>query len=441
MISQVSLLEVVAVLAAGLIAAAVVSRRSMAAAFVLACAFIPYPVSFVGKSPFGIVTAVGLFGVALIAYIFLQRNHDGLDGSLHRMAYSHVLFSVVIATSALLSHESFRGTSNAARTQIVAIVGCFWVGRFFATREEGALSTAMVACGVIGAAAAVEQVFRVDVASTILPAQLHFPLVDPGPSFRYGLVRSRLGFYHASELGRLLVVAFALVIGSTARGSNRRLWLGVAMTAGLIATLTFQAWAAAAIAILVLVAVLPGARVRLAVGLAATLAVASFGIFPPATRLIEGRIDPSGSDLAEYRLRAALVPVSVDRAVHGPFFGSGPGTFNLQNLTAVIEGKRTVLVGDSTYATLLVETGAPGLIAFLALAGAALAYFYERRHQPVAGAAFGGLVGWLFIGLAVDLLASDQALAAVWLLIGLAAGSTKAIETSKPGLVSEAASG
>jgi O-antigen ligase len=267
----------------------------------------------------------------------------------------------------------------------------------------------------------------------------HFPLIDPGESFRNGLVRVRVGYYHASDLGRVLAVALPfLLVAATRKRPSTWLRVGTALVViAVILTWTFTVWLAIGVSLVVFAAA-STARGRGAVAgftlLAVVLVIAVGG---PVNQLVESRVHPTGSSLSEAQYRLALVPASIQYADSHSLLGSGPGTFNLDRIGYPIDGVETLLVDDNTFTTELVEVGYPGAVLFaLALAAFSVAW-WKRRRSPLYAAALASLVAFVLCSATIDSLARDAPLLAVAVLFGVATGAAE----SDPDLTQISAAG
>ncbi|MFZ0665648.1 MAG: hypothetical protein WAM97_07820, partial [Acidimicrobiales bacterium] len=244
----------------GIVGLAVAFRwATLAPAVVLfACAVIPYPVSFVGKTPFGVVTAAGALAVLLAITAFLLRESGVmLKGPPLETGVKVLLVWIVwIAISAAASFDP-KLALNDARQLLFAFPLAYVVGRFFGWNRPMALKFCYGAIIGVAVLAIIQAATGFDPIKLIpTGAQGHFPLVDPGDSYRNGLVRVRVGFYHASDLGRVLAVALPLLLVAAVQ-KGAKLWLRIGtvlVVAAILLTLTFSAWFAAVVALLLFAA-------------------------------------------------------------------------------------------------------------------------------------------------------------------------------------------
>ncbi|MFZ0665140.1 MAG: hypothetical protein WAM97_05250, partial [Acidimicrobiales bacterium] len=146
------------------------------------------------------------------------------------------------------------------------------------------------------------------------------------------------------------------------------------------------------------------------------------GVIGPASQLIEARLHPTGSSLAEQELRLALIPASVDYADNHKILGSGPGTFVVERVLYPINGTETPLVDDDTFTTELIEVGYPGALLLVAGLGVLGFGWWKKRRSPLYAAALGSLAAFVVCAATVDTLVRDAPLIAVWLIIGVATG-------------------
>ena len=397
------------------------------AVVLLLAALIPYPVSFVGKTPFGVVTAVGALAILLAVAVLILHEAKSLRGP-GMEAGSKVLL-VWIAWVWLAAATSFdpKLSLNDARQLLFGLPFAYLGGRFLGWNRPLALRLCYLAVIGIAVMAIVQFATGFDPIK-LVPSGAHFPLSDPGESYRNGLVRVRVGFYHASDLGRLLATALPLLVLAAAR-RGARMWIRVGtglVVIAIILTFTFSVWVAAAVSLLVLAAAgaSRGRAASLALGVLAVVLVV--GLAGPASQLVEARLHPTGSALAEEELRLALVPASIDYANTHRLLGAGPGTFVVLRIIYPINGVGTLLVDDDTFTTELVEVGYPGAILFvLGLAALGLGWWRKRR-TPLYSAALASLVAFVICSATVDSLARDAPLVAVWLLLGVATGAAEA---------------
>jgi hypothetical protein len=398
---------------------------STPAVILVLVAVVPYPVSVIGKTPFGVVTAAGLVAVPFVLAGFVLREKLGTTGLSDPGIRILLVWMVWCAVSAATSFDP-KDSLDYTRQILFSLPLAYLAGRVFGARKPAALRYCLGAVVVIAALAVVQAATGFDPIRLIPSNALaHFPLQDPGEAYRYGLVRVRVGFYHASDLGRVLAVSFPFfVVEGTRRDSPLWLKLGAGLTAvALILTLTFSDWIAAVLGLIVLVAASQVSRRYAGVALAVIVVVMAVGAGGAASQLIESRLHPSGSSLAEKNLRLAEVPASVDFADSHRLLGAGPGTFNLLNLGYPINGVETPLVDDNSFTTELVEVGYPWTILFAGGLSVLAIGWWRRRRMPYYAAALAGLSAWLVGAATVDPLARDAPLLAVWLLLGVATGA------------------
>lgn len=416
--------------AAGLAVWRFLARRPeyLPVAIIGVAGLVPYPVSVVGKSPFSIVSAVGAM-TAMAALVVVEIRDQQPDPAplVDVVVRLQLAWLGIAVVSTLFSGHFFRQSANTTRQWLFAIPGMYMVGKVVGRRHPQAMRWAL---GVVVGLSVLAGAERFGGFSPYhwLPRHNSFPLRDPGPAFRNSSLRVRLAFYHASNLSRVLTVAFPLVLSERARreGSKRWLTLGIAsLPIAILLTLTFQAWAGTLAALSVLLLI--GRRVRrtLVVGLvlvAVTGVALGFGAAVPS--LVQARLQPTGANLDERQFRLALIPAAEHYAASHAVLGAGPGTFNFLGLQAPLNGQQKPLVDDSTFAAELVEVGYPGAIAFVVMLIGAGVLFWRRRHRGYYPALLAGLIAWGIIASAIDALAEDQSLAVVWLLFGLAVGAS-----------------
>jgi len=424
-----TVLLVVGAMVVGLVAWRFFVRRPafLPLGIVAVAGLVPYSVSFVGKSPFSIISAMGAMAMlsALVLLEIRDREHDPVPIVDVIVKLQLVWLGLALASTALSGHF-FRQAANTTRQWVFAMPIMYLTGKLIARRYPRALRLALWMVVVFSGLAFAER-FAGFSPYHFIPRGNHFPLVDPGPSFRAGTLRVRLGFYHASDFSRMLTVAFPLLLAERARSSPPR-WLTVGaftVPGAILLTLTFQAWAGTLAALGVLLAV--ARRVRRSVVVGAVLVgvvgfVVGFGASIPS--LVQARLQPTGSNLDERQFRLALIPAAEKYAATHAVVGAGPGTFNFLGLQAPLNGQKKPLVDDSTFAAQLVEVGYPGAIAFIVMLVGSCVVFWRRRQRGYYAVALAGLVAWVIIASAIDALADDQSLAVVWLLIGLAVGAS-----------------
>ena len=397
-------------------------------ALVAIAGLVPYSVSIVGKSPFSIVSAMG--GAAALSGVLLMeikgREADGVP-LVDRVVKLQLAWLGVALISTLFSGHNFRQAANTTRQWLFAVPVMYMTGRLIARRFPKAMQRALGMVVVLSALAFAERFLGFS-PYRLLPGHHSFPLQDPGRAFRGSSLRVRLGFYHASNLSRVLTVAFPLVLATRIKSPHPSRWTtaGVFTIPGaILLTLTFQAWAGTLAALGILLAVARGVRRPLVIGLVVVGALGfalGFGAAVPA--LVSARLRPSGANLDERQFRLALIPAAEHYAATHAVMGAGPGTFNFLGLQGTLNGEPKPLVDDSTFAAELVEVGYPGLIAFVVMLGGAAVLFWERRGRGYYPAVLAGLVAWTIIASAIDALAEDQSLAIAWLLIGLGVGAS-----------------
>ena len=406
-----------------LVAAGLRWARWVPALVVLVAAVVPYEVSFVEKTPFGVVSVAGVVA-ALLAVIAIAVNVQTGRGPLD--VEGGLVLLVGWAGWATLSAATSlypKVALNDLRQVLFALPFAYLAGRAIGVRQSRALDYVLGALGLVAALAILQELTHFSPVQ-VVPKGAHFPLQDRGETFRYGLVRVRVGFYHASDLGRVLAVSLPLFLVRAGQ-LRRALWPklgGAAVVVALILTLTFADWIAATVGLAVLAVAHPGSRRAVITALVAAGIALAVGGGTAAAQLVQSRVHPTGSSLAEFNLRGALVPASVQYADHHRLLGAGPGTFNLLNLEYPVAGVQTRLVDDNALTTELVETGYPGLVLLvLGLLGLALGWWRQRRNAYFA-AALAGLAAWVVGAATVDPLARDAPLLAVFLMLGLATG-------------------
>lgn len=401
------------------------SAVTPAAALFLAAA-VPYPVSFVGKTPFGIVTAAGAIAIMVAISALIIHESSSARGPTVEAGIKVLLLWIVWAGISAAASFAPKVAINDARQLLFALPLAYLAGRMFGRFRPVALKYCLFTITAVAVLAIVQAATGFDPIHLIPAGTLsHFPLTDPGESYRAGLVRVRVGFYHASDLGRVLGMSLPVfLVFATRRGAKP--WIRIAtalVTIATILTFTFSVWLAAAIGLLVLVATL---RTRgRGTALAATVLVVAIvaGVGGPVSQLVESRIHPSGSSLAEENLRLALIPASIDYADSHKLLGSGPGTFTIQLILYPINGIETPLVDDNTFTTELVEVGYPGAALFI-IGLCVLGYaWWRRRRIPLYAAAFASLVVFVACSCTIDSLARDAPLFAGWLLLGVVTGA------------------
>lgn len=392
------------------------------ALIVLATAVAPYPVSFVGKTPFGVVTVAGALAFSLVVVVAYLSDSSGRtlppEPGL-RILLVWVAWSVVSAAASSFPKVAL----NEARQVLFALPLAYLAGRAIAARRPLVLRWCLMSVTAIAAFAVVQAV--TGFAPVHLIGHHHFPLVDPGESYRYGRVRVRVGYYHASDLGRVLAVALPFMVVDGLR-KEAEVWARVGLVLVVVAlalTVTFTDWVAAAVGLGILVIASPVTRQRAVVAGAAILVALALGAGGSVTHLASSRLHPNGSALAEQNLRLALVPAAIGYADSHRLTGSGPGTFNQVHLVRPLGGHYTVLVDDSTFATRLIEEGYPGLVLFSVGLLALGVGFWKRRHLPYGPAVLAGFAAWVVAAVTVDALVRDAPLLATWLLLGTGAGA------------------
>jgi len=398
------------------------------AALVLLASVIPYPVSFVAKTPFGVVSAAGALAIMLAVTVFVVRETKRWRGPPTETGLKILLLWVVWAALSGAASSLPKVALNDARSFLFALPLAYLAGRFIAYNRPAALRMCLGAVVIVAVIAIVQAATSWDPIHLIPAGTLaHFPLVDPGESFRNGLVRVRVGYYHASDLGRVLAVALPLLLlGATRHRSSMWLKVGtVLVVIAVVLTWTFTVWLAIGVSLMVFAAA-STARGRGAVAgftmLAIVLVIAVGG---PVNQLVESRVHPTGSSLSEAQYRLALIPASIQYADSHGLLGSGPGTFNLERIGYPIDGVETLLVDDNTFTTELVEVGYPGAILFiLALAAFAVAW-WKKRRSPLYAAALASLVAFVLCSATIDSLSRDAPLVAVALLLGVATGAAE----------------
>ncbi|MBC7630450.1 O-antigen ligase family protein [Aeromicrobium sp.] len=390
------------------------------AVLVLIGALVPYHVSFVGKTPFGVVSVLGAVGALLFA-IVLATHRTRISRLRRSPEVLGLLGWIGILAASSLMAGNLKVTLDRTRLVAVAMVGAYLAGRVIARVDSLALSRVVFVVGIVSVLAILEQFTGLSPYDWV-PAT-GFPLEPTGEATRFGLLRVRLGFYHGSVLGTLFAVCIGLIVVRarlTARHTGPWIWLTTVVA--LFFTLTSQAWLAATAALLVLSLGLRRARGALVVATLIGTVVISSGAVPALSSLVEVRLRPTGSyqDQTDYRL--ALLPAAIEFANTGPLLGAGPGTFNSLGLTALINNETTLLIDDNTYTAILVEAGYPGLLAFVLALVLVAVRLARRAERWQAWTGLAALAAWMVMGLSVDLLASDQVLMLVWLIFGLLAG-------------------
>lgn len=386
------------------------------AVVIVIVSLVPYQVSFVGKTPFGVVSLAGAVGLVAVVALFLAHGRAA-SGHLRgpeitaMMAWSALLF-----LSAALSADP-KLSLNAARTIVVAMPLAYLAGRLIAHLDSRALGRIAVVAGGLSALAVLEEVTSFTPYSLV--PSTGFPLDSPPEAVRGGLERVRLGYYHGSTLGTVLAVLLAVVVLHPRLGVRQRRWLLPLLAAGLFCTVTFQVWVAALIALLLLGIGLQRLRLGLAaVALVGGVVVGS-GAIAPLNQLIENRIHPTGSSSDEYSFRLQLWPASVREADAGPVLGQGTGMFNLVEVTGTVRGQTVRLVDDNTFTSKLVETGWVGLFAMLGVLWLVALRMWHHTERWRAWAGLAALAAWFVMAMSVELLAGDQALLPAWLVLGM----------------------
>jgi len=424
------LVTVIPLAAAGLAVWRILARHPafLPVAIVGVAGLVPYPVSIVGKSPFSIVSAVGAAAVVsgLLLVEIKDRDPDGVP-LVDRVVRLQLAWLGLALVSTLFSGHFFRQAANTTRQWLLAVPVMYMTGRVIARRYPKALQWALGMVVALSVLAFAERFLGFS-PYRWLPGHANFPLKDPGPAYRGSSLRVRLGFYHASNLSRVLTVAFPLLLATRIRSPHPSRWttVGVLSIPGaILLTLTFQAWAGTLAALGVLLAVGRGVRRPLVIGLV-LVGVLGFalGFGGAVPSLVHARLQPSGANLDERRFRLALIPAAERYAATHAVIGAGPGTFNFLGLQGSLNGEPKPLVDDSTFAAELVEVGYPGAVAFIVMLVGAGVLFWQRRHRGYYPAVLAGLVAWAIIASAIDALAEDQSLAVVWLLIGLGVGAS-----------------
>jgi hypothetical protein len=387
------------------------------AALVFVVSLVPYQVSFVGKTPFGVVTATGALGFLAFAALlsFHARGRRELFQGAEVVAMA-VWVGLLVASAALGPEP--RQSLNAARLIAVAVPMAYLVGRLVAALDPLAARRVVIVIGALAALAVLEELTRFTVYD-LVPLE-GFPLTPPPAVVRSGLERVRLGYYHGSTLGTVLAVGATLVVAHRFERSRRTPpWIVPTLLVALAFTVTFQVWVASFLALAILGLGLR--RVRL--GLAATALAAGLvimtGAVPALNQLIENRIHPTGSHADEYAYRAQLWPASYRYATQGPLLGGGTGLFNQLGITGTVRNATVRLVDDNAFTAKLVETGFPGVLAFAATLVLVGRRMLRNRGTWRGWAGLGALVAWTLMAFSVDTLAGDQALLPCWLLLGM----------------------
>jgi hypothetical protein len=417
-------------LTAGLLAALVIVGLAVRfaaatpAVVLLLTAVVPYPVSFVGKTPFGVTTAAGGLAllIAITALIIRETRH--LKGPEVETGTKILLIWICWITLSAATSFAPKIALNDARQLLFALPVAYIVGRFFGRNFCGALQICYMAIVLVAVLGIVQAATGFDPIK-LVPSSAHFPLVDPGESYRNGLVRVRVGFYHASDLGRVLAMALPLLLVAAVR-KFAALWIRIGTVLVIVAillTLTFTVWVAAAVGVVVLIAASRTRGRGTMVGVALLAVVLVVGIGGPVTQLVEARIHPTGSSLAEEDLRLALIPASVAYADSHRFLGAGPGTFTVLSIEYPINGVETVLVDDNSFTTEVVEVGYPGLFLLVLGLGVLALGWWRKRGSPLYAASLASLATFVVCSCTVDSLVRDAPLIAGWLLLGVATGS------------------
>jgi O-antigen ligase len=154
--------------------------------------------------------------------------------------------------------------------------------------------------------------------------------------------------------------------------------------------------------------------------------IAVIGVAGPVSQLVEARLHPTGSSLAEQQLRLALIPASIDYANTHRILGSGPGTFTVLPIYYPIEGVQTPLIDDNAFTTEIVELGYPGVILFVASLAAFSYAWWRRRGSPLYAASLGAMAAFVVCSATVDSSARDAPLLGAWVLLGVATGVAEA---------------
>jgi hypothetical protein len=397
------------------------------AVVLLLTALVPYPVSFVGKTPFGVVTAAGALAILLAIGVLILREARSLRGP--GMEVGATILLAWVAWVWLAAANSFdpKLSLNDARQLLFGFPVAYVVGRFIGWNRPLALRLCYMAVIAIAVMGIVQFATGFDPIK-LIGSGTHFALTDPGEAYRNGLLRVRVGYYHASDLGRVLATALPLLVLAAARRGSQ-LWIRIGtglVLVALILTFTFSVWVAAGIALLVLAAAgaSRGRAAGLALGVLAVVLVV--GLAGPASQLVEARLHPTGSALAEQDLRLALIPASIDYANTHKLLGAGPGTFTILTIIFPINGVETLLVDDNAFTTELIEVGYPGAtLLVVGLAALGLAW-WRRRRTPLYAASLASLVAFVICTATVDSLARDAPLLTVWLLLGVTSGAAEA---------------
>jgi len=414
---RLELLVAAVVVVGGCVWAAVVRPGWVPAILLLLASLTPYHLSFVGKTPFGVVTVTGALGTATIGVLLLRHG----PGRLHVLRGPEVAalaaWVAVLTASALLGGD-LRDGVNQVRLIAVAMPLAYVAGRLVADLDPRATRRVAAVAGVVAVLAILEQLTRFSLYDVVPSAG--FPLEPPNRAVRSGLVRVRLGYYHGSTLGTVLAVAAPLVVLAVRRRGGAALrWVVPALLVALLFTVTFQVWVASAVALAILGVGLKRLRVSLVALVLATGVVVAAGAVPAVNELIDNRLNPTGSHADEYAYRAQLWPAAFRRAADGPLLGEGPGQFNQLGITGTVRNVPVRLVDDNTFTTSLVETGYPGVLALLLALGLVARRMLANPSREHAWAGLGALAAWMVMALSVEVLAGDQALLPCWLLLGM----------------------
>jgi hypothetical protein len=406
--------------AVGLVALMVCAMRFpgwIPAVLLAAAALVPYQVSVVGKTPFGVVSAVGVLSTVALLALFVShlrgRSRLVLHGPETR---AMALWSALLVLAAMTSDDP-RLSLNIARTIIVGLPLAYLAGRLIRQVDPDAPRRVVMVVTLLAALATVEEV------SSFTPyayfPQEGFPLVPPPPAIRDGLERVRLGFYHGSTLGTVLAVALPLVVLHTKLGMRRRPWMLAVVVLGIFCTITFQVWVAALVVAALLGLGLRYLRLSLALGIVAGALVIGSGAVSPLNQLIENRLHPTGSHADEYAFRLQLWPAAVEAASDGPLLGEGPGMFNQLGLTGTVRGTTVLLVNDNTFASKIVETGYLGTFVLCLVLALVIRRMWQHGESWRRWAGLAAVAAWCTMAMSVELLVSDQALLPTWMIIGM----------------------